>query len=842
MTAYANAGGDILLSFGGSDAITLANALNSDGITAFGVQAIEFDDGTSWSYADLLARLSTPTSGSAIFGDRSANVLDTAGLASKIIGGGGGDTIVFNQGYGQVRIRENDTSSQPHNVLRLGVGIDPSQIVVSGTATGDIVLVVGNGDSIILINALRSSDDITFGIQEVVFQDGSVWTYNDLLVKLQTSSATNTTLYGDTGANVLDGAGIATSLVGNGGDDTFIYEQGYGALTIDELDAGGLPNNRLVLGVGISTTDVSVSANATGDLILAMASGDAITLKNALASGPDLAFGVQEVAFADGTIWSYTDLVELAATASPLNNQLYGDVYANYFDSAGLAHRIVGGGGGDEFFYARGYGALSINERDGGDAPSNSLTFGPGIRPTDVTVSVTASGNIVLSLSDGDSVTLEGANTTTTGLSIGVQEVKFDGGLTWDAAQIQALALGSWMIADDGRSTQINEATNFGTSAPTIHLAFASTDTTVALGEDRQSLTLTSVNDTVVTILDLLRTGARTGQVIEFSNGVAWSLGDAISQASNLSEVINYEVGSPAADDLNFGGGIKEIIGFGGGDRIRYNTGDGHVTLNEVDSSATPDNVLIFGPGIALSDLIITSDGSNLYLRMQDNDQVVIRNALTDGVTESYGVQRVMFADGSSATYAQLLAIADTGSVENSGTLFGDANANLIDPAGYSHVVNGQGGNDTIVYNRGYGNLKIADAAASAGGGATILFGPDISITDIAVQPEEYDAFSFNPTSAIRIIVVGEGTIRVENELSGAPAVIELRFADGTTLHYADLLQMIETPIAGAEAIGGDYGPNFLDTGGLVHKVIGNGGGGHDPVRPWVWGTQHSRK
>ena len=688
---------DIILSFGGSDTITLAEALQSNDIAAFGVQSVQFADGTSWSYADLLAKLATPTSDGTIFGDRSANEFDTAGLANKIVGGGGGDTVIFNQGYGQVTITEDDRSGKPDNLLLMGAGIDPSQVTVSGTAAGGIIIDAGNGDSIVLEHALRNSADSTYGVEQVVFQDGTIWSYDDLLTKIETPSTTNTTLYGDTGANILDGAGIASWLVGNGGDDTFIYQQGYGALTIDEQDAGGLPDNRLVLGAGILATDVDVSANASGDLILTMTSGDVVTLKNALASGFDTAFGVQEVAFDDGTVWSYTDLVDLAAMPSPSQTTLYGDHYANTFDSAGVANQIVGGGGGDDFFYARGYGALSIDERDVSDMPSNSLTFGAGITPDDVTVSVSAAGDILLSLGNGDVVTLTGGSTAMPGLSIGVQQVRFDGGLSWDAAQVQAFVLGAWTVVDDGGSTEIDEATNFGASTPVLNLAFASTDTAVSLSEDRQSLILTSVNNTVVTIEGLLRTGAGAGQIIDFSDGVSWSLDYAMSQASNTADVINYEAGTPAAESFNFAGGIREVIGFGGGDRIRYDVGDGFVTVDEADSSASPDNVLVFGPGVGLSDLIVTSDGHDLYLKLPDGDQVVVANALMSDATTAYGVQRVTFDDGSSATYADLLAIADTGSVDNSDTLFGDANANVIDPAGYSHEVHGNGGGDTII-------------------------------------------------------------------------------------------------------------------------------------------------
>lgn len=827
VSVTASSDGSVILNLGGGDIVTLAGQLHSDGQDSVGVQAVTFVGGTIWTAADLLAKIGTATSGgpSTIYGDGNANVLDPAGNAASVVGGGGGDTILFDSGYGILNVDEQDNGGAPDNILQFGSGIDAATLAVTANASGDIVLDAGGGDQVVLKDALNSTPSATFGVQEIVFNDGTVWSYADLMARLDTPSTTNTTLYGDTDSNVLDGGGLADLLVGNGGDDTFVFNQGYGTLTIDERDGGGSPDNQLQLGIGILPEMVSVSANAAGDLILSLGSGDQVTLKSALNSDAETTYGVQAVAFDDGTIWTYDDLLAKADTSAGGSTTLYGDRNANEFDSAGLAHEIVGHGGGDSFLYQRGYGALSIVESDDGEAPANTLSFGAGIAPGDITTSVTPTGDVQFSLGGDDVVTLVGAATSSGSTAQGVQQVTFAGGLSWDAAQIRALATGSWAIADDGQATDIDEAVNYGTSTPTIQLAFASTDTTLALGDDRNSLVLTSTNGTAVTIDDLLRKGVDEAQLIEFSDGVTLSLGDAVLQASNTADVINYQVGTSGAENFDFANGVKEVLGFGGGDTVRYDRGDGYVTLDETDTSATPDNVLAFGPGIALSDLTITSDGQSLYLMLDDGDEVVISNALLGDGETAFGAQHVTFDDGSSATYVQLLAIADTGSANNSRTLFGDANANVIDPAGYSHTVIGSGGSDTIVYNRGYGNLEVADYAPSDGAISSILFGSDITTADIAIEPEADDGFSFNPTPAMNVIIEGEGTISIDNELSGAPVIGELRFADGTTLSYADMLQLLETPVAGRSAIGGDYGANILDTQGLVHEVIGNGGG-----------------
>jgi Ca2+-binding RTX toxin-like protein len=824
VTVSATMGGALVLSLGGGDVVTLAGALNSDEGITYGVELVTFADGTSWTYEDMLAKVSTASQGGAstIFGDASSNTLDPSGSASTVVGGGGDDTILYNRGYGVVTVDERDIASQPDNVLQFGSGIDPADVSVFANAAGDIILDAGSGDEVTLAKALNSGDALTYGVQEVRFADGSTWSYDDLIAKADTPSTTNTALYGDAGPNVLDGIGIAGLLVGGGGGDTFVFNQGDGALTIDEQDSGGAPDNKLLLGSGIEPANVTVSANASGDLILNLGGSDQVTLRSALNGGNGTIFGVQEIAFADGTTWTYDDLVASADTGSASNQTLYGDSYANTFDSAGLAHKIIGRGGGDVITYNRGYGALSIDEEDSGVDPRNVLAFGPDIAPGDVTVSTALSGDIELSLGSGDVVTLLGvANSTTTAMK-GVQQVTFADGLIWSAAQLQALASGSWSIADDGQQTDVDEAVNVGALTPVLSLDFSSSNVTVELGADRNSLTITSTSGTSVQINDLLRQGAGVDQSIHFNDGVTWTLDYAASRATNISNVANYEIGTASAEDLSFAGGVKYILGGGGADSIRYEAGEGSVELSESDTTGTASSLLHLGAGITPSSLAVTSNGQDLNLTFPNGDGIQLTNALLSDSNTAYGVKSVDFDDGTSLDYQQLLQIADTGTATNSGTLYGDANANIIDPGGYSHAVMGGGGSDTIIYNQGYGDLDIKDYQQSVGSNATIAFGAGIDASDIDIEGGSSDFYN---TRAVTITVAG-AEISIDNELSNStPSISGLTFADGTMLTYADMLSAMEAPTAGKTQISGDFGANTLDTQGLVHQVVGDGGG-----------------
>ncbi|WP_280138006.1 calcium-binding protein, partial [Aureimonas sp. D3] len=110
-------------------------------------------------------------------------------------GKGGSDTYLYARGDGHDSINE-DPSYNSAIVDKLVLsGIDPSAI--SFTRSGEAVTLViaetssgaGNGGSITLVNGIETVNGR--GIEQVVFDDGTVWSQADMRAKLQ-SGASNT--------------------------------------------------------------------------------------------------------------------------------------------------------------------------------------------------------------------------------------------------------------------------------------------------------------------------------------------------------------------------------------------------------------------------------------------------------------------------------------------------------------------------------------------------------------------------------------------------------------------------------------------------------------------------
>jgi len=299
-----------------------------------------------------------------LYGTSLGEILDPGGTYSAVFGEGGGDTFIFNRGYGQVLIEETDTATAPNNILQVGSGISGSNTLVSGDDSGDVILDFGNGDSVVLAGELRSANGTTYGVQQVQFSDGTTWTYADLLARLETPSANNPVLYGAAGADTLDGKGLSRTLEGFGGDDTFVFKKGYGTLAVEEKDTASRPNNVLKLGVGLSAANATVTADSSGRMTIDFGGGDQVWLVGQLNSGGGVAYGIQQIQFADGIVWTQADLVSRLDVVNPNSTTLYGDNTGHTFDTQGIDDAIISHGGGDTIVYKRGYGALTVTETD----------------------------------------------------------------------------------------------------------------------------------------------------------------------------------------------------------------------------------------------------------------------------------------------------------------------------------------------------------------------------------------------------------------------------------------------------------------------------------------------
>ncbi|MGB8841609.1 MAG: calcium-binding protein, partial [Aliidongia sp.] len=765
------------------------------------------------------------TGADTLIGTVGSDVFDGKGAPAETsdteIGNGGGDTFVYNQGYGDLTIEEADTAANPDNILAFGAGISAAPLTVTTDSSGDLILTLDTQDQIIIQNALNSGSGTIDGVQQVNFADGTSLSYAQLLAIADTGSPTNTNLFGDAGANIFDSKGFARAEIGGGGGDTFLYNRGYGALEIDEGDNSANPHNVLAFGAGITMADVTVTSDVFGDLFLSLGGGDQITLSFEQNGGAE---GIQEVTFADGTSWTYAQLFQVADTGSPSNTSLFGGAGANIFDSKGFATLERGMGDGDTFLYNQGYGALTIVDDATAPNSANILAFGSCIDPSSVTVSNGANGSLVLTDGhSGDVVTLEDFDSQWIG--DGVQQVTFADGTVWSVLKLLAMA-GNGTVTipqpDFEGPISIDERQLGATPITSLILQVSSVAWSVVRGGPNDANLILSDGTAQITLVDGTGAGVTIPQV-SFSDGVVWTPAQILAMSLT-------QIGSPTNSSLigNAPANIFDSMGFadfeqgqGGGDIFLYNVGYGALTIDEADSGAAPDNILKFGAGIAPSQVTVTADaGGDLILSLDATDQITLQNARNSANGTSYGVQQVVFADGTILTSQQLQAMADIGSA-GTATLFGTACADIFDSKGFAGEEIGGGGGDTFIYNQGYGALTIDEADSAASPHNIIAFGAGITPSSLTVTADA--------SGDLILTLDGNDQITLTNALNSGGGVTDgvqqVTFADGTSLSYAQLLALADTGSAGNTSLFGDAGANFLDSKGLASFEQGNGGG-----------------
>ena len=316
-------------------------------------------------------------------------------------------------------------------IIQLDPSISNATLSFQGDGRGDFEL-YSQGTKLLTIEDLLTN--VQQAVSEIRLGDGTVLTVQDLLAR-EESATTNLsgTLYGTPGADTLDGQGLATKLVGNGGGDTFVYRTGYGALEIQEQDTTAQASDVLSVGPGIVVSDLSVTSDAAGDLILNINGGSngSIQLDGMLSAA---SAGIGAVDLADGTVVTRQQLLTMAQTGSTANTQITSDLPNQTIDPAGYAHSLHLAGGNSIVKFDLGDGTVEISQIDPNSSDQNTLLFGNGIAPADVTVSTDGQGNILLTVgSNGDVVKLDGM---VLGPNSGVQVVRFADGTTWDAASI----------------------------------------------------------------------------------------------------------------------------------------------------------------------------------------------------------------------------------------------------------------------------------------------------------------------------------------------------------------------------------------------------------------------
>ncbi|TFI56741.1 tandem-95 repeat protein, partial [Sphingomonas parva] len=677
------------------DRIRLAGALAGNGTR---IEQLRFADGTTWSWADIVAR-----SMAASAGDDRLQVSAEDGLGTNLLVNGSFESFETNGGTqtwwgwtvptlagwtdangarfelalsGVEGVESSDGSywldmdgeSRNMDILQTVAGLTAGQSLllqfdhanrVAADSGGFEVL--WNGQVIatfldtgiaqktetLLVSAIQGGNVVQFRSLGVTWDSRGASLDNVRLRAVQAELPAPITLQGLAGNDQLTGSFRADVLIGGTGDDrlagglgndTYVFNRGDGQDTIE--DADGL--NRLVFGAGIAPDQVRL-VRGTGRLVLEIVgTGDRIELGAATAASPNL----PEVVFADGTLWSAASLLAMARAATSGNDVLYGSEGADLLDGSAGDDLLRGLGGDDQL-----NGAGGVDRLEGG-AGSDVYLFGRG------------SGQDVIADSAG----------------------------TADVLQL----------------------------GPDI----ATSDVSVEQSRDGSAIVLRiKGTDDRITIEDAL--GAGRIETIRFADASQWSVSDLFQRFATSGDDMLTGDGS---DNVLAGAlGNDMLSGGAGDDTYRFARGDGRDTIRDGAASAA-DRLEISGYGGSEISFLRRGFGSNdLVIRFAgSSDEIVILDGLSGA---GAGVETIQLAkDGTTISVANIRdALVASATTDGDDTILGTSAADTIAGGRGNDLLVGDAGDDIYLYRKGDGDDRI-DAFGSGADTVRLL---DYAASDV---------------------------------------------------------------------------------------------------------------
>lgn len=791
---------------------------------------VRFADGTLWTASDIdkmpsvfrgsegKDTIHASASADEIYGNGGDDViygyqgndLIIGGTGDDVIYGGAGDDIyIWNPGDGNDRINDNSGV----NILRLGEGVDPSDITLerSGPQDGNIVFVVGaTGERITVENWFA---DNQYQLARIEFADGTVWTrldVTDMSPRAQGTSGDdklygthindtlmgyggNDQLYGYAGRDTLVGGTGNDWLEGGEGDDTYIWNPGDG--NDDIVDADGA--NVLKFGDGVSSDAVElvredwVAGRYEGNLVLVMkATGERIRVWNWYKDGK---YQLAEVRFADGAIWTKGDINKMSPVVKGTSESdtLYGSdgndriegyagddkLYGNAGDDilvGGTGDDILdGGAGNDKYIWNLGDGNDTLRDNMG----SNVLEIGNGVDPSQVEMSLVGPESMDLCITIAE--TREHITILNWRSSRNAQfaEIRFGDGTVWT---LDDLKVKFPLIDDRGEDDVLT-----GTKGDDVLNGFGGNDKLYGLEGN-----------------DVLRGGDDDDEL--------W--------------------GGPGNDRLIGGAGTDYMDGAQGNDTYVWNPGDGNDTIYDYYDS----NMLEMGEGVDPAKIVIGRNTRDLYLTIAETGE---RITIKDWYYSSRNqLAEIRFADGTiwrandvNMMSPVLTAPEGDGTVTGFNTndilvggsgidkLYGNAGNDTLEGKKGDDYLDGGVGDDTYIWSLGDGSDTIVDAS-----------GRNILKIGTGVDPDKTTIGRSADGRDLHLLIKETGErITIKNWYSGtANQLAEIRFADGTvwTTNDVNAMKPILTAPENGGTVSGFSTNDVLVGGDGDDKLYGNAG------------------
>ncbi|MGR9503742.1 calcium-binding protein [Rhizobium leguminosarum] len=792
--------------------ITIDDQFDPDGY--YGLEKVEFADGSYLSRADLLAineASQTLVGTNAVDFLTGASANDT--LEGKqgddwLDGRAGSDVYIYASGDGNDNItdREDDRLSDV-DVLRL-TDLNPSDVALVRSGADLQVRILSTGSAITVWQQFSSQSDFA-GIERIDFADGSSWDRSVIMAAESggeiTGTSGNDTLSGTSDDDVFNGGLGDDRLYGAGGTDVYIYASGDGSDYID--DEATEPNSVDTLRfTDINASDISVARNGVNLDITVLATGDVITIDEQWYDVNGY-WGFEKIEFADGTSWNRSDIMAIGAspvgpiTGTAGNDTLSGTSGADTFIGGRGNDRMLGGQGADVYVYTSGDGTDYIDDEANESDAVDTLRF-TDINSSDIAVARNGVNLDITVLATGDVITID-EQWYNDAAYWGFEKIEFADGSSWNREVLMNITntvaptigttggdtlLGtagddvmSGLAGDDQlQGGNGSDRIDGGAGSDVAAFEYDLSTYTISVVDGRVVVVDGSFTDTITNVEKLQFSDMSVSVGADASLAYSGTAGDDTITGTAGHDTIKGSAGNDVlngflGDDSLYGGVGDDLLdGLEGNDTYYYAAGDGNDTISDEAIALGDTDVLRF-TDLNIGDLTISRSGEDLFITVNTTGHVITINTQYYNEGQGWSLETLEFADGTSLALDHLPDTSWIYGTNSAETIDGNWGKDYFFAGQGDDIINGSAGGDVYIYSQGDGSDTLNDYVGFTDALDVLRF-TDLNASDfVAARHGDDVELTVVPTGAV---------ITLKSQLFEDPGnwgIDKFEFADGSS-------------------------------------------------------------
>jgi Ca2+-binding RTX toxin-like protein len=291
--------------------------------------------------------------------------------------------------------------------LHLDQGIRPQDVVLTADGDSVVLTIKGTSDSMYIPGLLNASVD-GYALTAIDFNDGTEWSLPTALQHVSYGSgvlsAAGQVVNATTANELVTAAGPNDTINAIAGDTIgFGYGDGQTVLNMAPVASGiNSGPSTILLGAGILPSDVSIGLSDFGIVLSLKSTGERLAIDGELWDTWDHA--VDQVEFANGTVWDTNNIQAMIDTDSPValaDNGEAVELSSIIKTLPADTNVLFGGGGGTTLEPGMGNAFIVLDDGYGGKGTGSGTTINYALSDGNVTISGAGSRAAVIQFAAG---------------------------------------------------------------------------------------------------------------------------------------------------------------------------------------------------------------------------------------------------------------------------------------------------------------------------------------------------------------------------------------------------------------------------------------------------------